>query len=83
MGVDVTDGKEPPLSRTVQAIVVAVAAILLLSGIAVAAIPSADGTIDACRETRTGAIILIDKEAGKTCPSGWARGWSPWTAEPS
>jgi phage terminase large subunit-like protein len=63
MGVDVTDGKEPPLSRTVQAIVVAVAAI-----------PSADGTIDACRETRTGAIILIDKEAGKTCPSGWARG---------
>ena len=74
MGVDVTDGKEPLLSRTVQAVVSAVAAILLLSGVAVAAIPSADGTIDACRETRTGAIILIDEEAGKTCPFGWARG---------
>jgi collagen triple helix repeat protein len=65
------------LSRTVQAIVVAVAAILLLSGVAVAAIPSANGTIDACRESRTGAVILIDKEAGKTCPSGWvALSWN-------
>ena len=65
------------MSRTVQAIVATVAAVLLLSGVAVAAIPSADGTINACRETRTGAIILIDKEAGKTCPSGWvALSWN-------
>jgi len=54
------------------AIVLATSLVLAGNAVALAAIPSADGTIASCRETRTGAIIVIDKEAGKTCPSGWA-----------
>lgn len=45
--------------------------VVLAASVAMAAVPSVDGTIHACREPRTGATITIDKEAGKTCPSGW------------
>ena len=42
---------------------------LAVGGLAVAdaAIPSADNTISACRMTSTGAVRIIDAEAGQTC----------------
>ena len=39
-------------------------------GIAAAAIPSGDGTIYACFHTTSGAVRVIDREAGATCASG-------------
>ncbi len=48
--------------------VIALAAILSLgSAIADAAIPRADGTIDACVKRSTGALRVINAEAGKKC----------------
>jgi hypothetical protein len=44
------------------------ALIIAASGAAVAAIPSADGTITACRDSRSGAIRVIDA-ASQTCTS--------------
>jgi Phage Tail Collar Domain len=41
---------------------------VLLAAIASAAIPSAGGTISACKKA-DGSIRLIDKEAGQGCPS--------------
>ena len=39
------------------------------SGAAVAAIPSGDGTITACRDGRTGALRVINAEGGQACAS--------------
>jgi hypothetical protein len=49
-------------------VVVAAALLVLASGaVALAAIPSADGTIHGCRDNRTGALRVIDAEAGQSC----------------
>ena len=39
-------------------------------GVAVAQIPSSDGTITACMTPPAGTIRLIDAEAGATCKKG-------------
>ena len=51
---------------------VATAAALLAGGAgAYAAIPdSQSGTIDACYDNATGAVKVIDRQTGATCPSG-------------
>jgi hypothetical protein len=50
------------------AMVVALVALLIAaSGAAVAAIPSSDGTINACRDTRTGTLRVINAEGGQRC----------------
>ncbi len=43
------------------------ALILAASGAAVAAIPSFDGTITACRDTKSGTIRVIDAEGSQRC----------------
>ena len=43
------------------------ALLIACSGAAVAAIPSADGTITACRDNRSGALRIINAEGGQTC----------------
>jgi hypothetical protein len=59
-------GKIP---RPTPAMVVALLALLIAcSGAAVAAIPSSDGTITACRDNRSGALRVIDA-ASQTCTS--------------
>jgi hypothetical protein len=58
------------VSRTIRAAVLTIAAVLLMGGIAIAAIPSADGTIHACRKTSNGTIRIIDVEAGQQCQTG-------------
>lgn len=58
-------GKIP---RPSPAMGVALLALLIAaSGAAVAAIPSSDGTITACRENRSGVVRIIDAEDGQTC----------------
>src|SRR3954449_3309144 len=47
-----------------------VAALGAGAAVGVAAIPSADGTIHACVTTATGAVRIIDAEAGATCTAG-------------
>jgi len=44
------------------------AVLIACSGVAVAAIPSSDGTITACRDNRNGTLRAIDT-AGQTCSS--------------
>jgi hypothetical protein len=44
-----------------------VALLIAASGAAVAAIPSSDGTINACRDTRTGTLRVINAEGGQRC----------------
>jgi hypothetical protein len=53
----------------VKRITVALAALLVLGtgAVALAAIPSADGTITGCRDNRSGALRVIDAEAGQSC----------------
>jgi hypothetical protein len=49
--------------------------VLLLSGVAYAAIPDASGVIHGCYKLSNpakGAVVVIDSEAGETCPSGTA-----------
>jgi hypothetical protein len=59
-------GKIP---RPTPAMAVALLALLIAaSGAAVAAIPSGDGTITACRDNKTGALRVIDA-ASQTCTS--------------
>jgi hypothetical protein len=43
------------------------AGLLLIGGVAIAAIPSADGTIHGCRKNSTGDLRVIDAEASQTC----------------
>jgi hypothetical protein len=54
------------LRRLIQT-VLAMAAVAAFASVAFAAIPSSNGLISACKTT-DGAIKLIDKEAGQTCP---------------
>jgi hypothetical protein len=55
------------LTRT--RLVLAVAAIAVgIAGVSSAAIPSANGTISACKDAK-GGLKVIDAEAGQTCPS--------------
>ena len=51
-----------------KAVVMAAALAVLGSAISDAAIPSASGTLSACKKP-DGSIKLIDKEAGQSCPS--------------
>jgi hypothetical protein len=53
-------------------IIVVGSAILLVLAVGTvvrAAIPAADGTITGCRDNRTGALRVIDAEAGQSCGS--------------
>jgi hypothetical protein len=54
-------------------LVLAVAAAAVIGGattaFVMAAIPGSDGTISACYNTKSGALKVIDAEAGKTCNS--------------
>jgi hypothetical protein len=43
------------------------ALLIACSGAAVAAIPSSDGTISACRDNRTGVLRVIDAASAQTC----------------
>lgn len=53
------------------AAVAAVALVVVGTGaVAVAAVPSADGTINACRSTLFGTLRVIDAEAGQQCRNG-------------
>jgi hypothetical protein len=45
------------------------APMIMLGGLAVASIPSADGVINACRKNSTGDLRVID--SGASCPSGF------------
>jgi hypothetical protein len=57
------------IPRPTPAMAVALLALLIAaSGAAVAAIPSSDGTITACRDTKSGALRVIDA-ASQTCTS--------------
>ena len=51
------------------AMVLAALLVLGTGAVALAAIPSADGTIHGCRDNRTGAVRVIDAEAGQQCSS--------------
>jgi hypothetical protein len=51
------------------AIPIAVVLVAVGATVAVAAIPDANGVIHGCRDTRTGALRVIDSEAGQTCGS--------------
>jgi hypothetical protein len=56
------------IPRPTPAMGVALLALLIAcSGAAVAAIPSSDGTISACRDNRTGVLRVIDAESAQTC----------------
>jgi len=58
------------IPRPTPAMAVALLALLIAaSGAAVAAIPSDDGTITACRDNRTGTLRVINAEGGQTCTS--------------
>ena len=60
-------GKIP---RPTPAMAVALLALLIAcSGAAVAAIPSADGSISACYDGKSGVLRVIDTERGQTCTS--------------
>jgi hypothetical protein len=60
-------GKIP---RPTPAMAVALLALLIAaSGAAVAAIPSDDGTITACRDNKTGTLRVINAEDGQACTS--------------
>lgn len=67
------------LSTKLAALAAAVVGGTALTGIAVAGIPAADGTITACVSS-AGAPRIIDTEAGQTCAAGerqinWSSGW--------
>jgi hypothetical protein len=58
------------IPRPTPAMGVALLALLIAaSGAAVAAIPSTDGTISACRDNRSGALRVIDAASAQTCSS--------------
>ncbi|RHW27390.1 hypothetical protein D0Z08_09585 [Nocardioides immobilis] len=67
------------LSTKIAAVAAAVVAGPLITGVAMAGTPSADGTITACVKT-DGSPRIIDAEAGAVCPTGerqvsWSSGW--------
>jgi hypothetical protein len=49
--------------------IAAVLVAIVGAGIAVAAIPDANGVIHGCRDNKTGALRVIDSEAGQECGS--------------
>jgi hypothetical protein len=53
-------------ARKTALVAATVAALLVLSGVALASIPSSDGTIYAC-VAKDGGLRLIDAEAGQSC----------------
>jgi hypothetical protein len=56
-----------PIKRKTLAAAVGLAAVS--AGVGYAAIPSAGGTISACKSSK-GALKVIDAEAGQSCPDG-------------
>jgi hypothetical protein len=52
-------------SRTTA--LIAIVALFLVGGVAWAAIPGSNGVITGCRHNSTGALRVIDAEAGATC----------------
>lgn len=56
-------------------LVAAVAALLVLGGVAYAAIPDAQGVIHGCYKLANpnrGQVLAIDTDAGQACPNGYA-----------
>jgi hypothetical protein len=43
---------------------------VVAAGVAVASIPSGDGTISGCRNSKTGILRVIDADAGQSCLAG-------------
>jgi hypothetical protein len=63
------------MRKRVLLIAAIMVALLLGAGVTWAAIPSSDGVIHGCYRTSNpavGSLIVIDAEAGQTCPSGTA-----------
>jgi hypothetical protein len=54
------------LKRKLTSIVAGAVAVAAVTGVGYAAIPSSNGTITACRDSK-GALKVIDAEAGQTC----------------
>jgi hypothetical protein len=52
-----------------KVILIVSALAVIAAGVSYAAIPSADGTISACKSNK-GALKMIDAEAGQSCPDG-------------
>lgn len=64
-------------------VILVVGAITIVMGaaVAVAAIPDEDGLIHSCYKNTTGAVRVIDSEAGQTCKGGeTALNWNQQTA---
>jgi hypothetical protein len=57
------------MSRIRFIVLAAAVGLVVLAGVGYAAIPSADGTISACKSSK-GALKVIDVEAGQSCPDG-------------
>jgi hypothetical protein len=58
-------------------VVLGVVAAIGVFGVAAAAIPGGNGTVSGCYNTSTGALRVIDREAGATCAAGeTAISWS-------
>jgi hypothetical protein len=55
--------------RRYAVVLAAVVLTIGASAVAIAAIPDSNGVIHACRDNRTGALRVIDTEAGQTCSS--------------
>jgi len=55
--------------KKLHILIAALAVAVVAGGVGYAAIPSADGTISACKDS-TGALKVIDAEAGETCRAG-------------
>ena len=57
-------------SRRTMVTAAAVGAVVLGASVAVASVPSANGTISGCRTVATGALRVIDTDAGQQCRTG-------------
>jgi len=58
------------LTHARGALAVTALVVVLLAGIASAAVPSANGTISGCYDNRTGDLRVIDSSRGETCRRG-------------
>lgn len=62
------------------AVALAAGLLLIMSGVALASIPDSSGVIHGCYKTNNpnrGAVVVIDIDAGQSCPSGYtALNWS-------
>jgi hypothetical protein len=59
-----------PVWRSPLALFAIVVLPLALSGVAMAAVPGAHGVLTGCYDVKTGALRVIDAEAGQTCTAG-------------